>query len=47
MMKSGALNTLELMSKDQGRHMDSPESVKVRVACCGLLAPAPGTRTVV
>ena len=30
MMKSGALNTLELMSKDQGRHMDSPDSIKVR-----------------
>lgn len=29
MMKSGALNTLELVSKDQGRHMDSPESVEV------------------
>lgn len=28
MMRTGALNTLELMSKDQGRHMDSPESVK-------------------
>lgn len=30
MMKTGAYNTLTLMSQEEGRHMDSPESVKVR-----------------
>lgn len=29
MMKTGAYNTLELMSKEEGRHMDSPDSIKV------------------
>jgi hypothetical protein len=32
MMKTGTLNTLELMSKEEGKHMDSPESVKVLIA---------------
>ena len=31
-MKTGTLNTLELMSKEEGKHMDSPESVKVLTA---------------
>ena len=31
MLKTGTLNTLELMSKEEGKHMDNPESVKVRV----------------
>ena len=29
MMATGAYNTLTLMSQEEGRHMDSPESVKV------------------
>jgi hypothetical protein len=29
MMATGAYNTLALMSQEEGRHMDSPESVKV------------------
>ena len=29
MKKTGTLNTLELMSKEEGKHMDSPDSVKV------------------
>ena len=32
MMATGAYNTLALMSQEEGRHMDSPESVKVRTA---------------
>ena len=36
MMKTGTLNTLELMSKEEGKHMDSPESAKVlETSCCG------------
>ncbi len=30
MLKTGTLNTLELMSKEEGKHMDNPESVKVQ-----------------
>ncbi len=31
MLKTGTLNTLELMSKEEGKHMDNPESVNVRL----------------
>ena len=34
MLKTGTLNTLELMSKEEGKHMDNPESIKVRLLRC-------------
>ena len=35
MMATGAYNTLALMSQEEGRHMDSPESVKVWETAAG------------
>lgn len=39
MIATGAYNTLALMSQEEGRHMDSPESVKVGTCLPALLCP--------
>ena len=42
MMKTGAYSQLSVMSREEGRKMDNPESVKVRPPFCAVLLNLPG-----